>query len=140
VNGAGIVAADPVMSTPIGHPNVVYYTWHASQTVPVRPPEGIVQRSLDGGASWEIRGWTHRPGLPVHPECPTPSSSSATPDANSEVGGLPVPTRDGALWVEIGCGGNAYLARSSDEARPGRSCSRFRTRASCASTRPTTST
>src|SRR4029453_8865367 len=82
VNGAGIVAADPVMSTPIGYPNVVYYTWHASQTVRGRRPEGLGQRRRDGGAKWEIRGWPHRPGLPVHPECPTPSSSSATPDAN----------------------------------------------------------
>jgi hypothetical protein len=115
VNGAGIVAADPVTSTPTGYPNNVYYTWHASQTFPGRPPEGIVQRSLDGGQSWEIRGWTHRPVVPVHAECPTPSSSSATPDENSEVGGLPQPTRDGALWVVIGCGGRAYLAKSSDE-------------------------
>jgi hypothetical protein len=115
VNGAGIVAADPVLSTPIGYPNAVYYTWHASQTVPGRPPEGIVQRSLDGGATFEIRGWTHRPGVPVHPECPSPSSTTATPDENSETGGLPVPTADGKLWVVIACGGQAYLAASSDE-------------------------
>ena len=48
-------------------------------------------------------------------ECPTPSSSTATPDENSEVGGLPEATRDGTLYVVIGCGGQAYLARSSDE-------------------------
>lgn len=121
VNGPGLLTAKPPpgagpMDQPRGYPNVVYYCWHASQTFPGKPAESLCSRSLDGGRSWEVRGHTHRAGIPVHPECPTPSSVRATPDESSETAGNPAAAPDGTLYVVVGCGGNAYLAQSTDEA------------------------
>ena len=116
MNGAGIVAADPVLSNArrISECRVLHLARVADRSRPASRGH-LVQRSLDGGSSWELRGWTHRPGVPVHPECPTPSSTRG--DARREFGdgGLPAAASDGTLYVVIGCGGHAYLARSSDE-------------------------
>jgi hypothetical protein len=68
-------------------------------------------RTLDGGHTWTMRSTLLRRGVPVHPEC-----GQDQEELNAGDGSYPELGPDGSLWVLIRCGGNAFLARSTDEA------------------------
>ncbi|MCU1602656.1 MAG: putative dehydrogenase, partial [Frankiales bacterium] len=69
-------------------------------------------RTLDGGSSWTFRSALLRIASPVHPEC-----GSAAEDFDAGDGYYPQAGPDGSLWTVVSCGGHAFLARSTDEAK-----------------------
>jgi hypothetical protein len=68
-------------------------------------------RTLDGGATWELRSTLFRRGTPVHAECGSDEESFDAGDGN-----YPQVGPDGSLWTLVACGDTTYLARSTDEA------------------------
>jgi hypothetical protein len=68
-------------------------------------------RTLDGGATWELRSTLFRRGMPVHAEC-----GSDQEDFDAGDGNYPQAGPDGSLWTLVSCGERTYLARSTDEA------------------------
>jgi hypothetical protein len=97
---------------PSGYPSVLYFC--ANTTVGFVSPViagRVCFRSLDGGDTWERRALLFTGSAPQHPEC------GGSGEVYSAIDGYyPQPTRDGALYVMVACGGTTYLARSRDEA------------------------
>jgi hypothetical protein len=80
--------------------------WCANFVNALAAVDRTCHRSFDGGASWEfasIIGSTP----PQHSECGTNGESTGYPQGDQT---------DGSLWLTVSCGGNNYLARSTDEA------------------------
>jgi hypothetical protein len=68
-------------------------------------------RTLDGGATWELRSTLFRRGMPIHAECGSDEESFSAGDGN-----YPQAGPDGSLWTLVACGSRTFLARSTDEA------------------------
>ncbi|MCU1624890.1 MAG: putative dehydrogenase [Frankiales bacterium] len=68
-------------------------------------------RTLDGGHTWGFRSTMLRRGVPVHAQC-----GGSEEVFNASDGDYPSAGPDGALWTLVHCGGQTYLARSTDEA------------------------
>lgn len=95
---------------PVGYPNVVYF---CSDLGPIFVPTARhCQKSLDGGNTWELHtSMLFSSPVPQHPECGSSGEKFGPGDGN-----YPQAASDGSLYVMVQCGGQSYLARSTDEA------------------------
>ncbi|MHB8465013.1 MAG: sialidase family protein [Acidimicrobiales bacterium] len=104
-----------------GYPDVTY--WCGNRDVGLQEPlilERECYRSLDAGATWEMRAILATTPVSQHPEC-----GASRDDLNSYDGNYPQGAPDGSLYLIVSCtaptdpaghGGTIYLARSTDEA------------------------
>ena len=97
---------------PKGYPNVVYFCANTNVGF-VSPVIGgrLCFHSLDGGRSWGQPSVLFTGSVPQHPECNGQGENYSAIDGN-----YPQAAPDGRLYVMVSCGGETYLARSSDEA------------------------
>jgi hypothetical protein len=94
----------PGWVTPPGSSSRIAY-WCANSTLSSTTRDCV--RSYDDGATWGFA--SHLYGHPLaatHIQC----------GGSSETAGYPVGAPDGSVWVNFSCGGNTYLARSTDAA------------------------
>ena len=97
---------------PHGYPHVVYFC--ADTNVGFTSPAiagRLCFRSLDGGSTWRQRSVLFS-DAGSYPECGNDAEEFSAND-----GKYPQAAPDGSLYVMVSCGGRAYLARSTDEAK-----------------------
>jgi hypothetical protein len=93
---------------PHGYPDVVY--WCGNNVLFVYGAREC-WRSLDGGGSWQERGVLFHRGPSERPEC-----GGGEEQFNDSDGNYPQAAPDGSLYVMVACGGQTFLAKSTDEA------------------------
>ena len=92
-------------------PDVAY--WCANNIVKVGlplPSQRDCYRSLDAGRSWRFASVLASYPLPQHRQCGQQGENFNDGDPN-----YPEGAPDGSLYVEVNCGANTFLARSTDE-------------------------
>lgn len=101
----------PAGTAPAGSADVVY--WCGNNVVkaglPV-PSYRACYRSLDGGTSWRFASILSSYPVPQHSQCGTNGETLQDNDPN-----YPEGAPDGSLFVEVNCGSDTFLARSTDE-------------------------
>jgi len=95
-------------TAPKGYPDVAYWCGNNALFVYVGRE---CWRSLDGGLSWSFASVLFTRGPSQRPEC-----GGNEEQFNDGDGNYPEAAPDGSLYVMVVCGGNTFLARSTDEA------------------------
>jgi hypothetical protein len=94
-----------------GYPDITY--WCGNRLAGLMAPlifERECWRSIDAGVTWDLRSLLLTNPVPQHPECGVNREDISSGDGN-----YPQGAADGSLYVMVSCGGNVYLARSTDE-------------------------